>query len=70
MADDRFEKIERTLEFLADAAARREVHASKTDQQIAQLTQLVNDIALGTARLLHAVESHERRIDKLESRGE
>ena len=37
-----------------------------TDQQFRKLTELVEDIAEGTARLLHTAQSHERRISDLE----
>ncbi len=36
----------------------------KHDQQIGDLTTLVTEIAQGTARLLHAVEAPERRLDR------
>jgi len=39
-------------------------------QEMRNLGSLVRDIALGTARLLHAVEGHERRISALEDRNE
>ena len=39
-------------------------------QEMRSLGALVKDVALGTARLLHAVEGHERRIGALEDRSE
>jgi hypothetical protein len=35
-------------------------------QDVRDLTSLVKEIAVGTARLLHAIEGHEQRISDLE----
>lgn len=35
-------------------------------KDVHELRTLVNDIALGTARLLHVVELHDQRINRLE----
>ncbi len=40
----------------------------KHDKQIGDLTPLVAEVAQGTARLLHAVQAHERRRDGHEGR--
>jgi prefoldin subunit 5 len=57
--DERLEKLVERHEALTQS-----VEMLTTD--LRELKTLVNDIAEGTARLLHVVEAHEHRISDLE----
>jgi uncharacterized protein YeeX (DUF496 family) len=91
--NERLDRIERSLEFLAESMAQHEVQYAQyradyaqqqadyakrhieidkrfreTDKKLRELSNLVTDIAEGTARLLSIVQMHERRIEGLEDR--
>ena len=64
--DGRLEALTHNLELLS-------LETEKHDKQIAQLSTLVTEVAVGTARLLrvvempeHRLDSHDNRLDKLE----
>lgn len=53
--DERLEKLTERHEALTQSV-------EMLTKDVRDLTSLVKDIALGTARLLHAIEGHEERI--------
>lgn len=56
---ERHEALSQTVELLVN-------HAQETDRRIESMRGFINEVAEGTARLLHVAEIHERRISKLE----
>lgn len=56
---ERHEALTQTVELLSE-----DVRA--LSKEVRELVPLVKDIAIGTARLLHAVEGHEQRLSDLE----
>jgi hypothetical protein len=59
--DGRLEALTHNLELLS-------LETEKHDKQIAQLSTLVTEVAVGTARLLRVVEMHEHRLDSHDNR--
>jgi hypothetical protein len=57
--DERLEKLVERHEALTQSV-------EMLTSDLRELTTLVNDIAEGTARLLHVVQVHEQRLDRLE----
>lgn len=58
--DERLEALTHSVELLAA------MHKD-SEKRMQRLEELVTDIAEGTARLLHVVEVHEQRINRLEA---
>lgn len=61
--------IEQRLDKLTERHESLTLSVEMLTKDVHDLASLVKDVALGTARLLHAIEGHERRIDQLEQRG-
>lgn len=71
--DQRLEALTQTVELLASLHKDNEKRMERLDQHMEQfatrnvrLEGLVTGIAEGTARLLHVIEVHEKRISDLE----
>lgn len=64
--DERIEALAQSVELLSHMQKATEQHIVTLAQHGKRLEKLVTDIAEGTARLLQAIESHERRISDLE----
>lgn len=71
--DEKLQALTNGLQSLVEMQAQNEQRMAKLiqamgrlDRRNVKLENLVTDIAEGTARLLHAVEEHERRITEIE----
>jgi hypothetical protein len=64
--DQRLEALTQSVELLAAMHKDTMLGVEKLRKADSRLEKLVTEIAEGTARLLHAVESHEQRIADLE----
>lgn len=71
--EEKIQTLTNGLQSLVEMQAQNEQRMAKMIQAMdrmnrrnAKLENFVTDIAEGTARLLHAVEEHERRITDLE----
>jgi archaellum component FlaC len=63
---ERHEALTQTVELLTGDIRELTGAVKMLAKEHGNLDNLVNDIAEGTARLLRAIESHERRISDLE----
>jgi hypothetical protein len=75
--DQRLEALTQTVELLASLHKDKEKRMERLDQHMEQfaarnvrLEGLVTGIAEGTARRLHVIEVHEKRISDLEGGGQ
>ena len=75
--DQRLEALTQTVELLASLHKDNEKRMGRLDQHMEQfatrnvrLEGLVTGIAEGTARRLHVIEVHEKRISDLEGGGQ
>jgi hypothetical protein len=59
--DERLEALTHNLELLS-------LETEKHDKQIAELSTLVSEVAVGTTKLLRVVEMHEHRPDSHDDR--
>jgi chaperonin cofactor prefoldin len=64
--DERLEKLTQRDEALSQSVELLVRQSHETDRRLNKMTEFINQIAEGTARLLHVAEIHERRISKLE----
>jgi hypothetical protein len=71
--DERLEALTQTVELLAQMHKDNEQGMERFGREMERLSErntrlegLVTEIAEGTARLLHVVETHEQRINNLE----
>jgi chromosome segregation ATPase len=71
--DEKLEALTQTMELLAQMHKDNEKRMERFSREMERLSKrnvrlegLVTEIAEGTARLLHVVETHEQRISDLE----
>jgi hypothetical protein len=64
--DERLEALTHSVELLAGMQIETEKRMTRLAEGHVRLEGLVTEIAEGTAKLLHVVELHERRISDLE----
>jgi hypothetical protein len=64
--DERLEALTQSVELLAGMHKDDQKMIDRLSKRNDRLEALVTEIAEGTARLLHVIESHEERISDLE----
>ena len=64
--DERLEALTQTVELLAHESEAMQRRHEDLRATVHSLGNYVNEIAEGTARLLHIAQIHEHRLEKLE----
>ena len=68
--DERLEKLAQRHEALTQTVELIGHELNTLTREVSTMRGFISDVAEGTARLLHTAEIHERRITRLEEKGD